>query len=128
MVEEGFIKYQCQMSIYYNYAPDEKISYLILIIVSIDIHLRLLENVLWTLHVDFLGFSHWFIDIMILQMKGHSVLLYQSRYATYIVSKYMDTTKLNTSTQFYKTTLPSDMIFTKDDVSTSYEKVDKLTA
>ena len=28
---------------------------------------------------------------------------------------------------FYKTTFSSDMIFTKDDASTSYEKVEKLT-
>ena len=31
------------------------------------------------------------------------------------------------STKFYKTTLPSDTIFTKDDTSTSDEQVDKLT-
>ena len=39
----------------------------------------------------------------------------------------MDTDTVKTSTKFYKTTLPSDMIFTKDDASTSDEKVEKLT-
>ena len=31
------------------------------------------------------------------------------------------------STKFYKTALPFDMIFTKADAYTSYEKVEKLT-
>ena len=45
----------------------------------------------------------------------------QARYATYIVAKYLDTTK------FYKTILPTDMMFTKDYASTSDEQVEKLT-
>ena len=48
-------------------------------------------------------------------------------YDTSIVDNYLDTTTFKTSTEFYKTTLPSDMIFTKADVSTSDEQVDKLT-
>ena len=39
----------------------------------------------------------------------------------------MDTATVNTSKKFYKTTLPSDIIFTKADASTSDEKVEKLT-
>ena len=39
----------------------------------------------------------------------------------------MDTATVKESKKFYKTTLPSEMIFTKDDTSTSYEQVDKLT-
>ena len=31
------------------------------------------------------------------------------------------------STKFYKTTFPADMIFTKEDLSTSDEQVEKLT-
>ena len=60
-------------------------------------------------------------------MKEHSISLYQSRYATYIVAKYMDTSAVNKCKRFYKTTFPSDMIFTKYDVSTSDEQVEKLT-
>ena len=49
LLEAGFIQSQCQMSIYYNYAPDGSIvlSYLMLMTVSISILLKLLENGLW---------------------------------------------------------------------------------
>ena len=48
-LESGFIQYQCQMSIYYKHAPDEKklLCYLMLMIVSTGILLKLLENSLW---------------------------------------------------------------------------------
>ena len=39
----------------------------------------------------------------------------------------MDTAKVKVITKFYKTTLPADMVFTKKDVSISYEQVEKLT-
>ena len=39
----------------------------------------------------------------------------------------MDTATVKTSTKFYKTTLPSDKIFTKSDASTSDEKIENLT-
>ena len=50
-IEAGFIQYRLQMYIYYEYAPYGTISlfYIMLMIVSIDIHLELLENGLWTL-------------------------------------------------------------------------------
>ena len=51
----------------------------------------------------------------------------QARYATSIVAKYLDTATVKVSNKFYKTTLPADMIFTKEDVSTSDEKIEKLT-
>ena len=51
----------------------------------------------------------------------------QDRYATSIVAKYLDTPTVKVSTNFSKTTLPSDMILTKEDVSTSDEQVEKLT-
>ena len=60
-------------------------------------------------------------------MKYHSISVYQARYATSIVSKYLDTATVKASTNFYKNTFPSDMIFTKSDVSTSDEQVEKLT-
>ena len=61
------------------------------------------------------------------QMKDHSIYVYQARYATSIVGKYLDTDTVKVSNKCYKTTLPSDMIFTKEDVSTSDEQVDNLT-
>ena len=60
-------------------------------------------------------------------MKDHSILVDQARYDTYIVAKYLDTSTVNTSTKFYNTTIPYDMIFTKDGVCTGDEKVEKLT-
>ena len=59
-------------------------------------------------------------------MNDHSVSVDKDVYATSIVDKYLDTLTVKTGTKFYKTTLPSDMIFSKDDVSTSDEKVEKL--
>ena len=51
LLEAGFIQSQCQMSIYYKYAPAWTwfFSYIMLMIVSIDIRMKLSENGLWTL-------------------------------------------------------------------------------
>ena len=51
----------------------------------------------------------------------------QAIYATSIVPKYLDTATVKLSTKFYKTTLPAEMVFTKEGVSTSDEQVEKLT-
>ena len=77
-------------------------------------------------HEKLLGYAHWFMSIRVSQMKEHSISIYQSRYATSIVAKYLDTTTVDESTKFYKTTLPSYMIFNMDDVSTSDEQVERL--
>ena len=50
LLESDFIQYQCQMSIYYKYAPYcEKKNCYMLMIVSIGIHMKLLENGSWKL-------------------------------------------------------------------------------
>ena len=67
------------------------------------------------------------MSIIISQLKDHSISVDHARYATSIVAKYLDTDTFKASTKFYKTTLTSDMIFTKDDTYTSDEQVDKLT-
>ena len=77
--------------------------------------------------MNFLGYAHWFMSVRISQLKYHSISVDQARYATSIVAKYLDTATVRVSKRFYKTTLPADMIFTKEDVSTSYEQVEKLT-
>ena len=59
-------------------------------------------------------------------MNYHSVSVDQDICATSTVDKYLDTVTVNTSTKIYKTTFPYDMIFTKDDVSTSDEKFEKV--
>ena len=72
-------------------------------------------------HVNFLGYAHWFMSIINSQMGNHSIYVYQAIYDNSIVAKYLDTATVEASTKFYNTTLPSDMIFTKDDTSTSDE-------
>ena len=54
-------------------------------------------------------------------MKYHSISVDQARYATSIVERYLDNSTVKAGTNFYNTTFPSDMIFTKDDTSTSDE-------
>ena len=77
--------------------------------------------------MNFLGYAHWFMSIRISQLKDHSIYVDQARYSTSIVANYLDTATVKVSKTFYKTILPSDMIFTKEDVSTSDEQVEKLT-
>ena len=78
-------------------------------------------------HVNFLGFAHWFMSIRIFHLKDHSISVDQTRYATYIVAKYLDTAIVKVSNNFYQTTLTTHMIFTKEYVSTSNEQIQKLT-
>ena len=78
-------------------------------------------------HVNFLGYAHWFISIRIYQIKDHSIYVDQTRYATSIVEKYLDTSTVKASTKFYKPKLPSDIIFIKYDTSNIDEQVEKLT-
>ena len=123
------------MYIYYNYASD---GTKIVVISYVD------DCVYWytseaigeffvgtlgrRFHVTFLGYAHWFMSIRISQIKDHYIYLDQARYATLIVAKYLDTATINTSTNFYKTTLTYDMFITKDDASTSDFQVEKLTS
>ena len=76
---------------------------------------------------NFFRYAHWFMSIRIYQIKYHYISVDQTSYDNSIVAKYLDTTTVKTSTQFYKTIFPSDMIFTKVDGSTSNKKVKKLT-
>ena len=134
LIKEVFMQSQCQISIYYKYAPD---GYKIVVLYYADdcvywyTHEYLRKWFVDTLgkrfHVNFLGFAHWFMSIRIYQLKDHSVSVDQARYATSIVAKYLDTATVKVSYKFYKTTLPADMICTKEDVSTSDEQIEMLT-
>ena len=134
LIEEGFMLSQCQMSIYYKYAPD---GYKIVVLSYVDdcfywyINEDLGKWFVYTLgkrlHVNFLGFVYWFMSIRISQLNDHFISVDQARYATSIVAKYLDTATVKLSNKFYKTKLPADMIFTKEDVSTSDEQVERLT-
>ena len=77
-------------------------------------------------HVKFLEYAHWFMSIRISQMKDHFILVHKARNAISIVDKYLDTVTVKTSTNFYKTAFPYDVIFTKSDASTRDDQVEKL--
>ena len=122
------------MSIYYKYAPDgSKIVVLSYVYDCVywytneDIGKWFVDTLGKIFHVNFLGFAHWFMSIRIYQLKDHSISVDQARYATSIVAKYLDTVTVKVINKFYKTTLPAETIFTKEDVSTSDEQVEKLT-
>ena len=122
------------MSIYYKYAPDRsKIVVLYYVYdcaylyTNEDLGKWFVDHLGKRFHVDLLGCSHWLMSIRISQLKGHSISVDQYIYATSIVAKYLETVTVKASTNFYRTTFPADMIFTKEDVSTSYEQVERLT-
>ena len=134
LLEAGFIQPQGQMSIYYKYAPDvSKIVVLYYVdgfvywYTNEDLGKWFVDTLGKIFHVDFLGYAHWFMSIKISRLKDHSIPVDQTRYATSIVAKYLDTATVKVRNKFYKTTLPAGMIFTKEDVSTSDEQVDNLT-
>ena len=122
------------MSIYYKYALDVSkivvLSYVYDCVYSYtheDIGKWFVDTLGKRFHVNFLGYAHWFMSIRISQLKDHSISMDQARYATSIVAKYLDTATVKVSTSFYKTILRADMIFTKEDASTSDEQFEKLT-
>ena len=121
------------MSIYYIYAPDgSKIVVLSYVDDSVywytneDLGKCFVDTLGNRFHVKFLGYAHWFMSIIISQLKDHSISVDQARYTTSIVEKYLDTATVKLNKYFYKKTLLADMIFTKEDVSTSDEQVEKL--
>ena len=122
------------MSIYYKYAPDRGKN-VVLSYVGDCVYWYTSEGLgkwfVYTLgkisHVNFLGYAHWFMSIIISQMKYHSISVDQARYSTSIVNNYFDTATVKASTNFYNITFPYDMIFTKADSYTSDDQVEKLT-
>ena len=114
------------MSIYYKYAPDgSKIIVLFYVddcvywYTNEDIGKWFVDTLGNRFHVNFLGFGHLFMSIRISQLKDHSISVDQARYARSIVAKSLYTATVKVSNNFYKTTFPDDMIFTKEDFSTS---------
>ena len=94
----GFRKSQFQMSIYYNYPPHG--SKLVVLSYIYDCVYWCTYKELGKLFVDTLGnifhvnlllFTHWFMSIGISHIKDYSISVYQYRYATSDVSKYLDT-------------------------------------
>ena len=94
LLEEGFILSQCQMSIYYKYAPYESkkivISYVdgyLYWYTSEAIGKLFVDTLVKIFHVKFLVYAHWFMSIRISHMRDHSISVDQARYATSIVAK-----------------------------------------
>ena len=134
LLEAGFIQYQCQMSIYYKYATDGSN---ILVLSYVDdcfywytseaLGKRYVNTLGNIFHVNFLGYAHCIMSIIISHMKDHSIYVDQARYATSVAAKYLDTATVKANTKFYKTTLSSEMRLRKDDTSTGDEHVENLT-
>ena len=76
LTEEGFMQSQCQMSIYYKYAPD---GYKIVVLSYVydcvywytneDLVKLFVDSLVNRFHVNFLGFAHWFMSIRMFQLK-----------------------------------------------------------
>ena len=122
------------MCIYYNYAPDGT-NIVVLSYVDYCVYCYTYEALgKWSVdalgkifHVNFLVYAHWFMSIIISQIKDNSISVDQAIYATSILSKYLDTSTVKTCTKFYKTTLSYDIIFNKSYAYTNDEQVEKLT-
>ena len=68
LLEAGFIISQCQMYIYYNYAPDGSktvvlfyVDYCVYWYTNEDLGRLFVDTLGKEFHVNFLGYSHWFI-------------------------------------------------------------------
>ena len=77
-------------------------------------------------HVKFLGYAYWFMSIMISQLRDYYISVDQAIYATSFVKKYLENDTIKEVSKFHNTTLPHDMIFTKECASTSYDQVKVL--
>ena len=94
LLEARFIQSQCQMSIYYKYAP--YVSKIVVLYYVDDCVYWYTSEALGKLsvdnlgkisHVNFLGYAHWFMSIRISQMNDHSISVDQARYDNSIVEK-----------------------------------------
>ena len=72
LLKVGFIQSQCQMSIYYKYAPyGSKIVVLYYVDACVywytneDLGKWFVDTLVKRLHVNFLGYAHWFMSIRI---------------------------------------------------------------
>ena len=95
LLEAGFVKYQCKMSIYYKYEPYG--TYIVVLYYFDDFAYWYTSEAIgkWFVdtlgkifHVNFLRYENWFTSIIISQMKDHSISVDQARYTTSIVAYY----------------------------------------
>ena len=97
------------MSIYYKYAPDGSKHFVLYYFVECfywytneDLGKWFVDNLGNRLHVNFLLYAHFFMSIIISQMKDHSIYVYQARYYTSIVEKYLDTVTVKACRNFIR--------------------------
>ena len=95
-------------AIYYNYAPDGTktvvLSYVDNCVYWYTFEALgdwFLDTLGKRLHVNFLGYAHFFMSIRIYEMKDRSISVDQARYATSVVVKYLDTAIFKSSTKFH---------------------------
>ena len=77
-------------------------------------------------HVNFLGYTHWFIYIIISHLKDQYISVDQNGYDTSFIAKHSDNSTIKENSKLHRTNLPHGMILTKEDTSTSYGKVEFL--
>ena len=121
------------MSIYYKYATDGS-NLVVLSYVDDCVYWYTYEELgIWLLgtlgnifHVNLLWYVNCFMYIRISKLKYYYISVNQDRYATSVVAKYLDNSRIKESSKFHKTTLYHDTIFTKEDASTSDKNVEVL--
>ena len=95
LIEEVFVQSQCQISIYYKYAPDGSnivvlsyVDYCVYWYTNEDLGKWFFDTPGKRFHVNFLGFAHWFMSIRISQLNDRSISVDQARYATGLSDEY----------------------------------------
>ena len=96
--ESGFNHSKCQISVYYNNAPDGT-NLVLLSYVCGFVYWYIFETLVKyfvdtlekIFHVKFLLYANWFISIKISQLKNHYISVDEARYDTSVVEKYLDT-------------------------------------
>ena len=121
------------MSVYYNYSP---YSSKLVVLFNVDdcvywhTYKELGKWFVYTpgeiFHVKLLGYAHRFMSISISQLKDHYVSVDQYRYVKSVVADYIYTVTINENLKCHKNALHHDIIFTKENSSTSGEQVELL--
>ena len=107
LLESGFIQSQCEMSIYYKYAPDGSKTVVLYFVddcvywyTNEDLGKWFVDILGNRFHVNLLVYAHWFMSIRISQLKDNYISMDQDRYATSIVAKYLDTVTVKVRKNF----------------------------
>ena len=118
--EAGFKHPKFQMYVYYKYTPDGSklvlLSYVddcVYWYTSEELGKWFVDKLGKIFHVNFLGYTHWFMSIKISQLKDNYISVDQDRCYIYVVEGFLDTATIKEISFFCKTTLPHYMILIK---------------